>query len=136
MQSEIIKFLALMKRKEERLIRTILGGHQKRFRCHPTKVLNQAMIQKKKDLSYEQCIGLKMTKTQQDVFFYIDEYWKVRGYGPTMREITSFRGSKSLGSTHEIVGRLIKLGVLKKMKGMDRSVRPVYINFRTLDSNE
>ena len=57
----------------------------------------------------------------------------MRGYGPSVREVMEHRKSNSLGSTHEIIERLIKLGVLKKMKGMDRSVRPVYINFRKLD---
>jgi sulfur relay (sulfurtransferase) DsrC/TusE family protein len=131
--NEISKYLALMERKKKRLIRTILGEHPKRLWCSPTKVLNSEMISKRKDLNYEQCLELKMTKTQANVFIYIDEYWKMRGYGPSVREVMEHRKSKSLGSTHEIIERLIKLGVLKKMKGMDRSVRPVYINFRKLD---
>ena len=131
--NEINKYLALMERKKKRLIRTILGEHPKRLGCSPTKVLNSKMISKRKDLNYEQCLELKMTKTQANVFIYIDEYWKMRGYGPSVREVMEYRKSRSLGSTHEIIERLIKLGVLKKMKGMDRSVRPVYINFRKLD---
>ena len=131
--NEINKYLALMERKKKRLIRTILGGDAKRCASPPTKVLNYKMISKRKDLNYEQCLELKMTKNQANVFIYIDEYWKMRGYGPSVREVMEHRKSKSLGSTHEIIERLIKLGVLKKMKGMDRSVRPVYINFRKLD---
>jgi sulfur relay (sulfurtransferase) DsrC/TusE family protein len=134
--NEIEKFLRLMKRKEKRLIDHILGRHPKRFRCLEEEMINKKMIQKRSDLTFEECIERKMTKTQQEVFFYIDEYWKKYGMGPTMREITVFRKSKSLGSTHEIVGRLIKLGILKKVKGMERSVRPVYINFRTIDAHE
>jgi hypothetical protein len=38
-----------------------------------------------------------------------------------------------MGNTAEIINRLIKIGVLKKVKGAGRSVRPVYINFRTLE---
>ena len=33
----------------------------------------------------------------------------------------------------EIVDRLVKLGVVKRLEGAPRSVRPVYINFRELD---
>ena len=133
--NEIDKFLALMKRKEKRLMRTIWGVTI-HMHGEPKKVLNTKMIHKKSALSYEQCLEVKMTKAQQEVFFFVDEFWKKYGIGPTMREITKFRGSRSLGSTHEIVGRLIKLGILKKMAGMERSVRPVYINFRTLDALE
>ena len=131
--NEISKYLALMERKRRRIIRTILGLHASRKAFNYPKVLNYDMISKRKDLNYEECLELKMTKTQANVFIYIDEYWKIRGYGPTVREVMEHRKSKSLGSTHEIIERLIKLGVLKKMKGMDRSVRPVYINFRKLD---
>ena len=129
----INKYLVLMERKRKRLIRTILGGHTKRCASPPTKVLNTKMIASKKDLNYEECLELKMTKNQANVFIFIDEYWKKYGYGPTVREVMEYRNSRSLGSTHEIIERLIKLGVLKKMKGMERSVRPVYINFRKLD---
>jgi hypothetical protein len=38
-----------------------------------------------------------------------------------------------LGNTKEIVDRLVDLGVLKRLKNKGRTVRPVYINFRTLE---
>jgi hypothetical protein len=38
-----------------------------------------------------------------------------------------------MGNTAEIIKRLVKLGVLKKVAGSGRSVRPVYINFRNLE---
>jgi sulfur relay (sulfurtransferase) DsrC/TusE family protein len=133
MHSEIIKHLELIERKRERIIRTILGSDVKRLTSVPKKVLNSKMISSKKDLNYEECLELKMTKNQANVFLFIDEYWKMYGYGPTVREVMKHRKSNSLGSTHEIINRLIKLGVLKKMEKMERSVRPVYINFRKLD---
>ena len=136
MATEIEKFLRTMALKEKAIMNTILGWHHKRLRCHPTKVVNSEMTHKRNALTYEQCVEVSMTKAQQDVFFYVDEFWKKYGCGPTVREITAFRKSKSLGSTHEIINRLIKLGILKKQKGMDRSVRPVYINFRTIDAHE
>ena len=51
----VSKYLALMERKRERLIRNILGGHTKRCASPPTKVLNTKMIASKKDLNYEEC---------------------------------------------------------------------------------
>ena len=38
-----------------------------------------------------------------------------------------------MGNTHEIIKRLVKLGVLKKVSRGQRSVRPVYIQFRNLE---
>ena len=38
-----------------------------------------------------------------------------------------------MGNTAEIINRLVRLGVLKKVRGSGRSVRPVYVNFRTLE---
>ena len=97
------------------------------------KVLNSEMISKRKDLNYEQCLELKMTKTQANVFIYIDEYWKKFGFAPSYREVAAFRKKKSLGNVHQTIKRLVRLGVLKQVKGMERSVRPVYINFRNLE---
>lgn len=131
--NDVERFLLTMERKKRALIRSLYKKHRTYDRCSDI-VINRKMVQKRGEKTYEECMEVEMTKTQQDVFFFVDEFWKKYGMGPTMREITKFRGSKSLGSTHEIVDRLIRLGVLKKVKGMDRSVRPVYINFRDLDS--
>ena len=40
--------------------------------------------------------------------------------------------TSGIGNTKEIVDRLVRLGVLKKIDGR-RSIRPVYINFRNLE---
>jgi SOS-response transcriptional repressor LexA len=74
-----------------------------------------------------------MTPAQREVFLFIDEYWLQYGFGPSIRDICEFRNKPGLGSTAKIIDRLVRLGVLKRVKGMGRSVRPVYINFRTLD---
>jgi len=74
-----------------------------------------------------------MTPMQTEVFLIIDEFWKKYGYGPSLRNIAVARGKMGLGNTKEIVDRLVKLGVVKRIDGMARSVRPVYINFRELD---
>ena len=87
----------------------------------------------KKDKSYDECMEIIMTPAQREVFLCIDEWWKKYGFGPSIRDICNVRGKAGMGNTAEIINRLIKIGVLKKVKGAGRSVRPVYINFRTLE---
>lgn len=83
--------------------------------------------------SFEEVMELKMSPAQKEVFIVVDEWWKKFGYSPTIRDIAFVRGKMGLGCTHKIVERLVKLGALKKVKGQGRSIRPVYINFRTLE---
>jgi SOS-response transcriptional repressor LexA len=96
-------------------------------------LINRDMTAKRKDLSYEECMGVAMTPAQREVFLCIDEWWKKYGFGPSIRDICDVRGKTGMGNTSDIINRLVKLGVLKKVKGAGRSVRPVYINFRTLE---
>jgi SOS-response transcriptional repressor LexA len=96
-------------------------------------LVNPEMVAKRGDFTEEEAKGLEMTPVQKEVFLYIDEYWKKYGWGPTYREIAAFRKKGSLGNVHMTIRRLIRLGVLKQVKGMERSVRPVYINFRNLE---
>jgi SOS-response transcriptional repressor LexA len=96
-------------------------------------LINRDMTAKRKDLSYEECMEVAMTPAQREVFLCIDEWWKKYGFGPSIRDICDVRGKTGMGNTSDIINRLIKLGVLKKVKGAGRSVRPVYINFRTLE---
>ena len=74
-----------------------------------------------------------MTPAQKEVFLIIDEWWKQKGFGPSIRDICEIRGKGGLGNTSEIINRLVRLGVVKKVKGGMRSVRPVYVNFRALE---
>jgi len=96
-------------------------------------LINREMTAKRKDLSYEECVEMDMTPAQREVFLCIDEWWKKYGFGPSIRDICDVRGKAGMGNTSDIINRLIKIGVLKKVKGACRSVRPVYINFRTLE---
>lgn len=98
-----------------------------------TLLINRDMTAKRKDLSYEECMEVDMTPAQREVFLCIDEWWKKYGFGPSIRDICDVRGKTGMGNTSDIINRLVKLGVLKKVKGAGRSVRPVYINFRTLE---
>lgn len=96
-------------------------------------LINRKMIQRRKEKTFEECMEVGMTPMQTEVFIVIDEFWKKYGYGPSLRNIATARGKMGLGNTKEIVDRLVRLGVVKRIDGMARSVRPVYINFRELD---
>lgn len=82
-------------------------------------------------VSYEQCLEKIVSPAQREVFIIVDEWWKKYGFSPTLRNIAYVRGKAGIGNTKEIVDRLVKLGVLKKVKGR-RSIRPVYVNFREI----
>lgn len=73
-----------------------------------------------------------MSPAQKEVFIVVDEWWKKYGFSPTLRQIAEVRGKSGIGNTKEIVDRLVRLGVLKRINGR-RSIRPVYINFRKIE---
>jgi len=80
----------------------------------------------------EECLEVGMSPVQREVFLIVDEWWKKFGHSPTLRQIAEMRGKSGVGNTKEIVDRLVKLGVLKRLERR-RSIRPVYINFRTIE---
>ena len=96
-------------------------------------LINRDMTAKRKVMSFKECTEKEMTPAQREVFLCIDEWWKQHGFGPSIRDICNVRGKAGMGNTAEIINRLVRIGVLKKVKGAGRSVRPVYINFRTLE---
>jgi len=96
-------------------------------------LINRAMVRRRREKTFEECMEAGMTPMQTEVFIVIDEFWKRYGYGPSLRNIAVARGKMGLGNTKEIVDRLVRLGVVKRVEGAARSVRPVYINFRELD---
>jgi SOS-response transcriptional repressor LexA len=96
-------------------------------------LINRVMSRRSRVLTFESCLEMKMTPMQREVFIIVDEWWKRYSFGPSIRDICVARNKKSLGNTKEIIDRLVRLGVLKRLKGVSRSVRPVYINFRKLD---
>ena len=95
------------------------------------QVYNRTMA--KRDKSEAECKEMAMSPAQREVFIVIDEWWKKFGYSPSYRDIAYARGKMGLGNTKEIIDRLVELGVLKRLKNRGRTVRPVYINFRTLE---
>ena len=96
-------------------------------------MINREMVARRREMTFEECEGKDMTPAQKEVFLIVDEWWRKWGFGPSIRDICEIRGKGGMGNTHEIIKRLVKLGVLKKVTGGSRSVRPVYINFRSLE---
>lgn len=97
------------------------------------KVIHRGIRQKMSDLTEIKCMEMSMSPAQKEVFLVIDEWWKRYGYSPTLRDIAYVRGKMGLGNTKKIVDRLVLLGVIKKIDGLGRTIRPVYINFRNLE---
>jgi len=94
--------------------------------------INRKMVSHSSDLSEEQCRGMEMTAAQSEVFLAIDEFWKRYGYAPSLADVAFMRGKVGVGNTKRLVDSLVALGVLKYLANKKRSVRPVYLNFRSL----
>ena len=97
------------------------------------KVIHRSIRQKRSDLTEIKCMEMDMSPAQKEVFLVIDEWWKKYGYSPTLRDIAYVRGKMGIGNTKKIVDRLVLLGVIKKIDGLGRTIRPVYINFRNIE---
>lgn len=82
--------------------------------------------------SLEETLEMGMTQTQKEVFLMVDEWWKRFGFSPTVREIALWR-KKGVSNTQKVIDRLVKIGALKRVDGMQRTLRPTYVNFRNLE---
>ena len=110
-----------------------LGTRQLTQKSRRKKVIHRPIRQKRSDLTETMCMEMEMSPAQKEVFLVIDEWWKRYGYSPTLRDIAYVRGKMGIGNTKKIVDRLVLLGVIKKIDGLGRTIRPVYINFRNLE---
>jgi SOS-response transcriptional repressor LexA len=90
-------------------------------------------VMRKVGKSYVECMEVEMTPKERNIFLVIDEWWKEFGYGPSIDDIMRNSGDKGRGNVSRVIKNLCELGVLKKLPGKDRSVRPVYINFRNIE---
>jgi len=95
-------------------------------------LINRAMSVKRRT-SFEECLGVKMSPAQREVFVIVDEWWKRFHSSPSLRDIMDMRGKGGIGNTARLVDRLVELGVLKRLKNRGRTIRPVYINFRKVE---
>jgi len=94
-------------------------------------VINRGMSVKKRR-TFDTCMEVIVSPVQKEVFLIVDEWWKKYGHSPTLRQIAYLRGKSGVGNTKEIVDRLVGIGVLKRLENR-RSIRPVYINFRSVE---
>lgn len=77
-----------------------------------------------------------MSPAQKEVFMVIDAFWEKYGYSPSLRDIAYVRGKMGIGSTKKIVDRLVLLGVIKKIDGVGRTIRPAWVAYRHLKGLE
>jgi len=96
-------------------------------------VMRNKMRASSRDKSYEQCMEVRMSPVQKEVFLIVDEWWKKYGFSPSLRDIANQRGKMSMSNTSKIISRLVDIGVIKKVDRRGRTIRPVYINFRNLE---
>jgi len=94
-------------------------------------VINRGMSRRARR-GFEECLEVIVSPVQKEVFLIVDEWWKKYGHSPTLRQIAYLRGKSGVGNTKEIVDRLVRIGVLKRLENR-RSIRPVYINFRSVE---
>lgn len=95
-------------------------------------LINKEMALRPRGVTFEICMGKIVSPVQKEVFLIIDEWWKRFGFSPSLRDIARLRG-KALSGTKKVVDSLVRLGVIKRLDGRVRSIRPVYINFRNLE---
>ena len=100
------------------------------------KVIHRDMKIRRSDPTWQECMETDMSPTQKEVFIVIDEWWKRYGFSPSLRDIAYVRGKPGIGSTQNIVDRLVKLGVIKKMDKTGRTIRPAWVNYRNLKELE
>jgi hypothetical protein len=100
------------------------------------KVIHRDMKIRRSDPTRDECLEAPMSPAQQEVFLVIDEWWRKYGYSPTLRDIAYMRGKMGIGNTKKIVERLVQLGVIKKIDGVGRTIRPAWVNYRNLKELE
>jgi hypothetical protein len=107
-------------------------GKKKQWRkvCGRPVDYNPEMTWTRSSPTKDECEGRCVTPVQREVYILIDEFWRRFGCGPTYRELEQLRGVKGLGNMKRVVDALVKLGVVKRIAGMERSVRPSYMPFR------
>lgn len=73
-----------------------------------------------------------MTPRQHDIYLVIQVFWERFGYSPSIDEVMRLSGDKSRSNVARIINELCKVGALKKVPNMRRTVRPANISFRNI----
>ena len=97
-------------------------------------VINREMVAKRRDRTYEECMGLDMTPAQKEVFLVIDEWWKKYGFSPSIDDIMMVLGARGRGNIHRICNRLVEMGAVRQQKGKQRTLRPQGVKFRKIQT--
>ena len=66
--------------------------------------------------------GIKITKKQQALLNYLQDFEEENGYSPSYREIQNGLGLSSVSAVAEHVDNLVAKGVLRKVPGAARSL--------------
>ncbi len=66
--------------------------------------------------------GIKITKKQQALLDYLQDFDEENGYSPSYREIQAGLGLSSVSAVAEHIDNLVEKGVLKKVPGAARSL--------------
>ena len=82
--------------------------------------------------SKEETWELGLTEAQKEAFLAIDEFWKVHGFSPSVRDVARMRG-KGVSNTQKVINKLVKIGAVKRIEGMQRTLRPTYVRFRDIE---
>ena len=71
---------------------------------------------------------VKLTKKQQNILNFIQDFTEENGFSPSYREIMSGLGLSSVSAVAEHIDNLTDKGVIKKVPGAARSLE--ILNFR------
>ena len=76
----------------------------------------------------------KITKKQQAVLNFLEDFTEENGYSPSYREIMTGLGLSSVSAVAEHIDNMVSKGILKKVPGAARSLE--VLNFRHTETVE
>ena len=68
---------------------------------------------------------MALTRRQREIYDYIREFVRERGYSPSLEEIGAHFELRSVATVHKHVQHLVEKGMLRKAWNRSRSVEPV-----------
>jgi len=74
-----------------------------------------------------------MTEKQAVVYKFIEEWWKMHGFAPSIDDVMRFTGDKGRANIHRIYKKLCEHGHCKMTPRLARSIRPSYLRVRDID---
>lgn len=76
----------------------------------------------------------KITKKQQALLDFLEDFTEEKGYSPSYREIQAGLGLSSVSAVAEHIDNMVEKGILRKVPGAARSLE--VLDFRHLDTVE